>query len=80
MSYWGAQSVSSAGVLLLVGVEEGAGLQGDHCYEARRTRAIEWCIENEFELVVWKTDHCKEEESSGADGKGEPISCTTLLC
>lgn len=73
MSYWGEWPLSSAEVLLLVGVEEGGGHQGDRCYEARRTRATEWCIENGFELVVWQVDHSREEESGGADQKGESM-------
>lgn len=65
--------MSSAEVLLLVGVEDGGSHQGECSYEARRTRATEWCIENGFELVVWQVGHSKEEERGGAEGKGELV-------
>lgn len=72
MSYWSERLVSSAEVLLLVGVD-GGDQEGDCCYEARRTPAMEWCIENGFELVVWQANHFKEEESGGEDRKGESV-------
>ena len=73
--------MSSAEVLLLVGVEdEGGHHQGERNYEARRTRAIEWCIENGFELVVWQVRQSREEERGGAEQKGKGMSAAVMWC
>ena len=51
-SYWSGQVDSSTEVQILVGVD--ASDRGPTAEGNTRRKALDWCIEHGFELVMWK--------------------------